>query len=353
MLFLSMAIFAQKGKVNSALSYKESGDLGKAYDVITVALDSTNPKSEKSITWPKAWLVQGEILHEIHRKDLKGIVEQPLFKAYDSYIKAIEFDEEGKHAKSIADNLHLLQKDLYAYAIHAFDENKFAIAQECLEKYTLITNTSIINTTGVEIIDTAILYNTGIVAYQAANWNDAIKYFRKTAAIGYKSGESYCHIFNSFYQAGDTLSGYEALKEGMNTAPDNECLLVGLINYYINNNNLDEAIKQIDHAIKKSPLNVSLYSNAGVIYYNRGVNKINEANLLPPNDNKAYDAAIELGKNDFKLALPYLEKAHDLDGKNIAIMESLKSIYYRFKSESVEMSDKFDDIVNKIEACKQ
>ncbi|MCX6219526.1 MAG: hypothetical protein NTZ69_00880, partial [Bacteroidia bacterium] len=91
-------LFAQKGKVSSALSYKESGKLDKAWESIQEAINPANPKSEKSINWPDTWEARGEILEAISKskdENYKKLVENPLEEAYKSFMKAIELDPKG------------------------------------------------------------------------------------------------------------------------------------------------------------------------------------------------------------------------------------------------------------------
>jgi len=45
--------FAQKGKVTSAQTFKDSGKLDKALEAINEAIDPANEKAEKSLPWPK------------------------------------------------------------------------------------------------------------------------------------------------------------------------------------------------------------------------------------------------------------------------------------------------------------
>ena len=96
--------FAQKGKVTSALSYKETGKLDKAVEAIEETIDPKNPKSEGSITWPRTWEVRGEIYQAIFQskdENYKKLCAEPLTVAYDSYMKALQLDDKDKFSKSV------------------------------------------------------------------------------------------------------------------------------------------------------------------------------------------------------------------------------------------------------------
>lgn len=382
LLFITTAIFAQRGKVTSALGYKESGELAKAYEVIQEALDPNNEKAEKSITWPRAWQVKGQILQDIFRSGKKGIVDEPLFEALDAYKKAIEIDEGNKFGKSLMVDLTFLQTDFSNYAITAYEAEKFDVAMKCFEKFMEISNLPVVNNTSGTVVDTAIIYNAGLAAYKAENWDKAIQYFKKSSDNEYNGPVSSYYAFKAMEEKGDTLTAIAYLKESFEKYPDNETLIVELINYYIAAGKPNDAISYLDVAITKQPDNVSYYTakgqtlerlgredeavelykqaiekdknqytsyyNLGVIYYNRGVNSLNQASQLPPSATKEYDELNEKGNDNMRKALPYIERSYELDSTEVAIMESLKQIYYRLK-----MIDKYNEINEKIQNLKK
>jgi tetratricopeptide (TPR) repeat protein len=376
------SMFAQRGKVTSALSLKESGEFLKAFQAIEEAIDPANVKSEKSINWPRTWEVRGQILQESFRKNVTGLVEEPLFTAYESYLKAIELDVESKYSKSIQIDLTFLQTDLSNYAIASYEKQRFDISLKCFELYLAIGAMPIVNPNAAQTVDTAIVYNAGLAAYKAQNWNKAIEYFSKSAKYDYNGPASFVFTYKSYLEKGDTLNYINTLKEGFQAYPNDENLLVELINFYIGKGKSDDAIKYIDLAISEKPTNATLYTakgsmlekmgdmqgaidlykksieidsnqfapyyNLSVIYYNRGVETINQANQLPPSQSEQYDAEIEKAKEHFRQSLPFIEKAYSIDSSEMAILESLKTIYYR-----LQMNDKYNEINKKIQSLKQ
>lgn len=87
MVVVCYALFAQKGQVNKAANYLESGDLHSALECIQIATDSTSEKSSKSINWPRTWQVRGEIFQayfQANDKKLKSITDDPLTEAFFS-----------------------------------------------------------------------------------------------------------------------------------------------------------------------------------------------------------------------------------------------------------------------------
>ena len=63
-VFLTSVAMGQKG-VSGALSAKDQGKLDKALEAIEAVVNSTNPKSAKTINNPRTWEVRGEIFQAI------------------------------------------------------------------------------------------------------------------------------------------------------------------------------------------------------------------------------------------------------------------------------------------------
>ena len=153
----------------------------------------------------------------------------------------------------------------------------------------------------------------------------------------------------------------KTFEEGMQIFPDSAFFLNNLINTYIYSNRNEKAVEMLNVAIQKNPNDANLYnvmgrvyetglkdndnaekyfktalekdpnltdalSNIGRIYYNQGVNKLSEANMI--NDSKKYQEELGLAKELFKKALPYYKKAHEADPGKMDNMIALRGIYY-------------------------
>jgi len=84
----------------------------------------------------------------------------------------------------------------------------------------------------------------------------------------------------------------------------------------------------------------------GALYFNEGAEMLNKANDI--NDDKKYKEAKAKAEDKLKLSIPYLEKAHQIDPKDMPTMESLKNAYYR-----LGMLDKNEAIKKEIDALKK
>ena len=380
LLFAVTGVFAQKGKVTSASSFKETGKLDKAVLTIEEAIDSSNPKTESSVTWPRTWEVRGEIYQAVFQskdENYKKLSNDPLTVAYDSYLKALALDDKDKFSKSIKIKLTLLIGDLTNQAVAAFNEEDYNKALRSFEQIIGIEETPVFKADDPTSVDTVIIFNAGLAAYNAQNYDKAIKYYREAAKYKYSGARTYQLISSSYMQKQDTVSALDVLKEGLKEYPGNGTILVEVINIYLNSNRVDDALRYLDIAIEQDPKNASYYFargtlfdkllkpeeatasylkaieykddyfdayyNLGAVYYNKGVKQIDVANAIPSNQPEKYEEEKEKADIEFKKAIPYMEKAHEVNPTDKFTMESLKTLYYRLK-----MLDKHEEIVEKM-----
>jgi len=92
--------------------------------------------------------------------------------------------------------------------------------------------------------------------------------------------------------------------------------------------------------------NIGANINLGIIYYNQGVNLINQMDLDTPLDKLEIiqDNSAKL----FKQSLPFMNKVYQLDPKNLKALESLRQIY-----QALNDSEKSIEYNKKLEEAKQ
>lgn len=371
---VSGCLFAQKSKVNSAISYKESGKLDKAWEAIQETINPANPKSEKTINWPDTWEARGEICEAIYKskdENYKKLVENPLEEAYKSFMKAIELDPKGGSTALKIKLLSSFIPTLSNAAIEAFTAQKFDLSSDYFEKVLNLEATPLLKADNA--IDTAIIYNTGLASMNAKQYDKAIKYFSLTARYGYNPGSSYSQIINAYQQKGDTLSLDRIMKEAIAKYPEDQSILVQLFNFYFTLGQTEKAIAYLDKAISKEPDNPTFhlnkgfafdklkrpddalkeyelaiklkadnadaYYNIGVIYFNRGVKQFDVANAVPTKEQSKFEEEKKKSDEEFAKAVPYWEKAAKFNPSDIYIKDQLKNLYYRLK-----MMDKYEKL---------
>lgn len=361
-------LFAQKGKVTSALGNKEAGKLDKAMAAIEEAIDATDPKTESSINWPRTWEVRGEIYQAVFQskdENTKKLHTDPLSEAFKSYQRAIELDTKNRFSNSIKIKLQLLVHDLTTQAERAFNTQNYDGALASFEQILAIEDIPVFKSESPGQVDTVIIYNAALSAYNAQKYEKAIKYYKIAAEYKYNGAQTYERLSESYLSKKDTVGALEVMQQGLKEYPGNSAILVQLINIYEKGNRLEEAMKYLNLAISKEPNNESFYFfrgilfdrmnnpeeaiksyqkaielkssnfdalfNLGIVYYNLGVKQIDVANSVPSNQPEKYETEKAKADLEFKKALPYLEKAHGLKAEDRSLLEALKNVYYRLQ----------------------
>ena len=381
MVAFSASAMAQGTKVTSAISNIKYGELAKAKDAIEEAT-----VHEKTKEQAKTWMVRGEVYKAIaESKDpaKKALCATPTRVALDSYKKAIALDKKGSLRKQINTQLSLMSFTV-VNAAYEFNDNKDLVnALDCFEQSLAIDSI-----TSPGKVDSAIVYNAGLIADQGKNYDKARFYYNRCVDIRYGGSQVFGLLAILDKNQGDTAAYMATLERGMKVYP-NDCqpLLVELINHYINNNQSDKALEYLSKAIEQEPNNASFYQaqgalldrigkpdeakasyekaieinpeffdswlNLGVQVYNKAVEMAKAANDIPANKPKEYDAAIAAAFEQMNLAIPYFEKAHNIKPDDVYTMQALKECYYKLRQTHPEYNDKYNDIKAKLEAAPQ
>jgi tetratricopeptide (TPR) repeat protein len=152
---------------------------------------------------------------------------------------------------------------------------------------------------------------------------------------------------NIYYKAGDNAKFKERLEEAIRLNPTEPTLYynVGVMN--MDQKNIDEAIKYFEKAIELKPDYADAYNNIGAAIIEKAAPIIDQMNKSLA-DFKKYDKLQAQQFEIYKQALPYYEKANELNPKSINIIQTLMGLY-----ENLEMTDKLEKIRVVYEELKQ
>lgn len=241
------AAFGQKGKVTSALNYLTNNDIQKAWTTILEA-----EENEKTADFDKTFYAKGKILQAIGESqdpNIQKLVEDPLIKAYEAYQKAISLDDKGKMQKSVDIMLPMLNNDFINLGVVKFNEKDYPAALEAFEYSLKVGEQAIFG----GAIDTSIVYNAGLAAYNSQNWEKASEYFIRTMDMNY-GGATVLRLQKEVLLAqGDSASAEKLLQQGIVKFGEDETVMVELINYYLTSGNDAEAFEYLKLAKKKRP----------------------------------------------------------------------------------------------------
>jgi tetratricopeptide (TPR) repeat protein len=367
----SFGVLAQKGKVTSALSFIDQGALDKAKEAIDQAL-----VNEKSMNWANTYFAKGKLcqaVYETENAKFKSFYSDPLAEAYAAYEKAIELDPKGGTKKKIIANLvyNSLALNFFNQASKRFEAKDYAGAMDSFENQIKITESD----KYAGLVDTGMYYNAGLAALNAKKYKNAIGYFEKCIEMKYLNTTPHFQIAEAYMGLNDTVKAEATLLNLLSLYPEDKNVVLQLIDTYLKASKYDEASKFINIAKEKDPGNFSLYFAAGIIYlnqekfddaitelgksieiksdffdtqYSMGAAYINKASdmFLRANDimdvNK-YTKAIDEAMVVFAKGLPFMEKAYELNPKDVNTLTSLKELYYRLK-----ITDKYEKITKEL-----
>ena len=193
----------------------------------------------------------------------------------------------------------------------------------------------------------------------------------RTEEIPSKRGEIYKNMALILVQNGKVAEAKKAVAEARATNPDDKSLILTEANLYLDTKDYDTYKKLITEVLAQSPNDADLVFNLGVIsynaknlvdaekYYKRAIEiksdyvnaYLNLAILKLDADKKLFEEIQKLGNSEkdnkryevlkkqrevvFTSALPYLEKASELDGTNEEVKGTLLSVY-----RALEMTEK-------------
>ena len=376
------ASFAQKKVVNEAQSIAKgsNADFGEARTLIKGALENPETKDDAK-TWYVAGFTEDQQFNAERAKQILGqqpnepVMYEALYGILPYFQKAYELDqlpnEKGKvkpkYTKDIKSILSANHVYLFNGGAYYFDKQEYKKAYDFFNQYVEISELPMFAGTQTAEKDSTFMtvqFYAAAAASLAKDSRLAIAALERAKNTPYRQYDVYqylCYEYGEARTAQDSVMLEKTFEEGMQVFPDSAFFLNNLINTYIYSNRNEKALEMLNVAIQKNPNDANLYnvmgrvyetglkdyanaeknfqialekdpnltdalSNIGRIYYNQGVNKLSEANMI--NDSKKYQEELGMAKDLFKKALPYYKKAHEAEPEKMDNMIALRGIYY-------------------------
>ena len=376
------ASFAQKKVVSEAQSIAKgsNADFGEARTLIKGALENPETKDDAK-TWYVAGFIEDQQFNAERAKQILGqqpnepVMYEALYGILPYFQKAYELDqlpnEKGKvkpkYTKDIKSILSANHVYLFNGGAYYFDKQEYKKAYDFFNQYVEISELPMFEGTQTAEKDSTFMTVQFYAAAAASLAKDsrlaisALERAKNTPYRQYDVCQYLCYEYGEARTAQDSVMLEKTFEEGMQVFPDSAFFLNNLINTYIYSNRNEKALEMLNVAIQKNPNDANLYnvmgrvyetglkdyanaeknfqialekdpnltdalSNIGRIYYNQGVNKLSEANMI--NDSKKYQEELGMAKDLFKKALPYYKKAHEAEPEKMDNMIALRGIYY-------------------------
>lgn len=392
-IFLSLvlaigAVNAQNSKRTSAYMYNKNGKLDKAQASIEEAILHEKTKDD-----PKTWYYRGLIYLNIattQKEKFQGLSDNPVGIAFESLKRAEELDSKETFKKDILVRLSKIGELFFNQGVADYNKSAWIPAANNFEKAFLV---------GQEFgtTDTSALRNVTLTlssALKEAEEADKPALEKKVAdtykqLIGFemKDPNIYSEYANILIANEEYDAALEIIQKGRQLSPKNFNLIVAEANVYLKKEDSKNAIQVLNEAIALDPTNGTVYAaaanmyanvtrdtatskeerdiafaeaeknfkkaieitpnfdnyfNLGALFYNRGADTYAYANELPFDD-PTYPELEKAAKEDLANAVPYLEKARELNPDDVWVLRSLKEVYLRTKQ-----NDKFKEINDKL-----
>ena len=375
----SVMVFAQKGEVANAkknydsfVQLKDANSMPLAIPSLKAAKTAVDKAvaNDKTAIDPAAWTYKALIYGELALLDSVPATSKPLFtESQTAYKKAVELDKEGAN-KANLDHVNgaLFSQYELNQGVKAYQTNNYAVAF-----------TSFTNALNYRPGDTTITYYAGLSAINAKNYDAGIKNYEELIKTNFSANNQiYLDLSRLYSMKGDTAKAISIAGEGAVKYKD-AALATQEIELSLMSGKQKEVISKIEAQAQRDPKN-KLYPyylgiaystvndvakaeesylkaiaidpafadaniNIGGVMLNKGIALYNEANKLPPSQQKEYEAAMKKASAEFDRAFPYLQKASELDPKSRIALENLKT-YYLVKKDNA----KVEELAKKIES---
>ena len=365
----STALFAQSGNVKKAkaaiVKFEElkgagSAELGKSN--LTAAKEAIDAAvvHEKTKDDPEAWTYYALVYSNLASLDKNA---EDAVKAQDGIKKATELDADKKHAENIKVAGQTLGQFKFNQGVAAWDKQDYKTA------YTDFSD-ALVYLPG----DTTLTFYSGLAAVQNKEFDKAIEKYKELVPIKeYSSHKTIMVDLPKLYLSKqDTAAAIEAAAAAVAAYPNDNDAVVQNIELNLITGNEAKIISDIEAQLAKDPQNKSLHyylglangaannpekalasyqkaleidpnyleanTNAAVVIMNGGreeLMKLNEDKSVPAAD---YNKKVEEIKGKIARAVPYLEKAVELDPKNVDALRNLKN-YYDFMNDEAKSAE--------------
>lgn len=304
----------------------------------------------------------------------KPVYEDALDKALEAYRKAAEVDVKGSKIKDIDAGIKNISAKYVEQGMNKYMFGDLKAASVCFEKAVNASESA-----PTPAIDTMAIYNAGFTAWMTQDYAKAEPFFKRCLDLGYaEDGEVYAKLADIYSKLDKKEDAKSVLEKGFSAYPQNQSIIIGLINYYIESGEQpDELFALLDVAKKNEPNNASLYYVEGDIHNKLGhkdeaIAAYLKSNEIDPNyefgligigilyynealeiqekaanefDDAKYAALIEEFETALMNAIDPFEKAFNITKDNqikVSIAEYLKNIYYRFRDKDPKYEEGYN-----------
>lgn len=334
-----------------------TADLNTAKEALEKAIEHEKTK-ELAETWTYYALVNADLA----LLDSTDTGEDYIKIAAEAREKALNLDKENENEQ----NLNILNSIIAQYELNkgvkAWDSQDFESAYNAFDR-------------GLKYLpqDTTLLYYSGLAAINSQDYEKALAKYVELIPIDSFSNnrQIILDVSRLYLMQGDTTNAIKYAELGANKYPEDGELATQNIELNLMAGNEQKIINTINAQVEKDPENANLHYYLGIAYsemgdiekaeasyrkalainpdyldaninlggliLNKGIDHFNKTNnaSLPQAE---YDVEIKKAYDIFDTALPFLEKAVQLDGSSYLALTNLRK-YYEIKEDNNKIAE--------------
>lgn len=285
--------------------------------------------SEEAAGWPRTWYARGLLSQKAYRegmskndKKLFELYPDQLYVAFESYQRADSLDKSGRLDKQLLPRYVLLANDFQKAGERHFSNREYQEALRAFEHALGITQRPAFGFS----VDTNLVYNAALAAYEARKWNKAAEYLARLHGYNYSPNVAHL-LFNASLAKGDTLSGKNVLREGIEKYEENETLVLLLADLHLLREEYSSAVLVLDHAILRDSANYVYHNTKGLIYqrtedFENAIAAYKDAIELAPDEHMTY---LNLATCYYNIGVDIEESTRTMTNISLVLRERQKS----------------------------
>jgi len=339
---------------NAALG---ASDLAAAKDALEKAIEN-----EKTNQLAETWTYYALVNADLALLDSTDQAESYIQTAVEARERAISLDTDKEFAENLGILNSILAQNELNKGVQAWDSQDFAGAYTAFDK-------------GLDYLpgDTTLLYYSGLAAVNSQNFEGALEKYIELVPIDSFSNNKQIvlDVSRIYLMQGDTTNAIKYAELGANKYPEDPELATQNIELNLMAGNEEKIINTINSQISREPDNKNLHYYLGIAYsaledveqaeaayrkaveldpnyleaninlggliLNKGIDQFNKTNnaSLPQAE---YDAEIKKAYDIFDSALPFLQKAVEVDPNSFLALTNLKK-YYEIKEDTAKIEE--------------
>jgi tetratricopeptide (TPR) repeat protein len=317
--------------------------------------------NEKTSRWPRTYHAKGVLCQTAYEEGIKkkdpkltDLYPDQLYVAYYAYERALVLDVRERLYPSISQRYYHLSNDFRMLGEELYGKKEYEKSLRAFENAILVNQSKLIQAK----VDTNLIYNTAMAAYECRNWNKAIGYLSGLHKAAHAPSTSQL-LFHALCENGDSVQAEKVLQEGVQLFDYEEQVVVNLVHQYVQKGRmeqalslleealvrhpgnyrfwwgegmiysqagrLDDAIKSLTTAIGLAPGEAKIYYHLGIVYYNKGIDLMEAS--LDIRENDTYLEMREQSRKEFLEALAWMERSYEIDPLDEETLSSLHQLY--------------------------